>query len=67
MRKNSRPVIDAAADQNGDIYGYATTARGARRIANRDFVDPIARIEASEWKPGEPAWLVLTIYGAGLA
>ena len=67
QRKGTLPVIDAAKADNGDVYGYATTALGAKRIANRYFVDPVACIELAEWEPGEPAWLALTIYGAGLA
>ena len=62
-----RPVIDGPIDQNGSIYGFATTPRGAMRVARKYFADPIARIEAGEWKPGVAAFLALTIYGAGEA
>ena len=60
------PVIDGEQSCGGDIYGYAQTAEEARKIADEYFVDDIARVELDEWRPGEPAWLVLTVYGAGL-
>lgn len=63
-RKERLPVIDAEESGNGSIYGYATTPRGAMRVARRYFADPIACIERAEWKPGVPAFLALTIYGA---
>lgn len=61
------PVVDGAKVDGGDIYGYATTARGALIIANREFVDPISHIETIEYIPGQSAFLALTIYGAGKA
>lgn len=67
MSKVAIPVVDGGQHEGGDIYGYATTKRGAMRVANRYFADPVARIEDYEWIPGQPAFLALTIYGAGEA
>lgn len=54
------PVIDAAKESGGDIYGYATTQRGARRVAEKHFVDGVKRIEVAYWEPGKPAWLAIS-------
>lgn len=62
----SLPVIDGEQECGGDIYGYAATEADALALAEPFFVDDIARVELAEWRPGEPAWLVLTVYGAGL-
>jgi hypothetical protein len=32
-------VVDG--DENANVYGYATTERGAVRVARRYFVDPV--------------------------
>lgn len=32
------PVIDG--EIGGDVYGHATTARGAKMVANRYYADP---------------------------
>lgn len=66
------PVIDG--DQGAaEIYGTAETAEQAIAICEQCFADEIARAEMVEditmpdGKFLPKAWLVLTIYGAGLA
>jgi hypothetical protein len=67
MNRNALPVVDGD-DDNADLYGFATTLRGALRIAHRDFVDPIARIERMgpvtiRGQHFDAAWLALTVWG----
>jgi hypothetical protein len=65
------PVVDG--DSNADIYGYAKTERGAKRVANRYFADLVhsayrsGPIHLREGGTIPEAWVVLTTYGAGLA
>lgn len=39
------PVIDGEID--GDIYGFARTPRGAKRVANRAFADLVDHVYLS--------------------
>lgn len=65
------PVVDG--DTNADVYGHATTERGAIRVARRYFADPVhsayrsGPIQMREGGTIPDAWVALTIYGAGLA
>ena len=64
------PVIDG--EENGDVYGYATSKRGAIRVGRRDFADgcvdayitpgPVTLRDGTQI--GD-AWIALTAYGAG--
>lgn len=59
------PVIDASKRNNGTIYGYATTERGAFRVARKYFADPVVMIRKAVWTPNQHAFLALTAIGLG--
>jgi hypothetical protein len=59
------PVVDG--EINGDVYGHATTARGAKSVATRTFVDVISHVYLQEQpfklRTGETiekAWVAVT-------
>lgn len=62
--KQRLPVVDG--DSGADIYGYATTARGALRVARGCFVDPVVEayldgpIAMADGTTLPTAWIVLT-------
>ncbi len=66
------PVVDGDSG-DVDVYGFATTEMGAKRVAGRWFVDPIHSayiaedVTTSDGQLLPKAWVVLTTYGAGVA